>query len=29
LGRCAFDGVTIKVGEKIITGVTKANLSSV
>lgn len=29
LGRCAYDGVTIKVGEKIITGVTPENLSSV
>jgi len=28
LGKCACDGVTIKVGEKIITGVTPANLSS-
>ena len=29
LGKCAFDGVSIKVGEKIITGVTKDNASSV
>jgi NADH:ubiquinone oxidoreductase subunit E len=29
LGKCAFDGVTIKVGEKIITGVTVGNLPSV
>ena len=29
LGKCAFDGVTIKVEEKIITGVTKDNVPSV
>ena len=29
LGRCAFDGVTIQVNDKIITGVTKDNLSQV
>jgi NADH:ubiquinone oxidoreductase subunit E len=29
LGKCGYDGVTIQVGEKIITGVTKENLSSV
>lgn len=28
LGRCAYDGVTIKVDEKIVTGVTKGNLAS-
>ncbi|MCH3909965.1 MAG: (2Fe-2S) ferredoxin domain-containing protein [Bacilli bacterium] len=29
LGRCGFDGVSIKVGEKIITGVSVDNLPSV
>ncbi|MCI2111584.1 MAG: (2Fe-2S) ferredoxin domain-containing protein [Bacilli bacterium] len=29
LGKCAFDGVTIQVNDKIITGVTKDNLPSV
>jgi NADH:ubiquinone oxidoreductase subunit E len=29
LGRCAFDGVTIQVNDKIITGVSKANLDQV
>ena len=29
LGKCGFDGVSIKVGEKIITGVTAQNVSSV
>ena len=29
LGRCAFDGVTIQVNDKIITGVTKDNLGQV
>jgi NADH:ubiquinone oxidoreductase subunit E len=29
LGRCAFDGVTIQVNDKIITGVTKDNLKQV
>jgi NADH:ubiquinone oxidoreductase subunit E len=29
LGKCGFDGVTIKVNEKIITGVTKENVPSV
>jgi len=28
LGKCAYDGVTIKVGDKIITGVTVENVPS-